>query len=317
MCGSQNMEHTTPASFMSEENWKHLCAMVPTGWCIEINALGEHSLHPQFDNFVEYLARKRGGEVFLKWNTNGMWGTKDLPWSENKIKELLRLFSVLNASGNYSQIIFSFDGASAETVEYIRRGVDFNRVMQNIRLCIKESGPNVEVGVAYVAMKRNLYEAQPLLESLPGLNYFYLNILNVCTDDMIPEALIDLKQEYYEMTNPLYHAGTKMGTKVTFLHPILSPKTSINGCNFPMYMWVDTQGSVYVCCRRWDAKIGHVSMGWDEIISLGRRVLGETITGRSCDICFSEGESWGWQRHFQTEAFYEKYKRLKADGSLK
>lgn len=307
MCGSQNMEHQPEIKYLTRKNWEYLCKKIPSGWNLEINACGEHSLHPEFHDFIEHIATTRAGEVSIKWSTNGMW-----PWNDEQTNRLLNWLSALNTvQGWNSEIIFSIDGFNRETIERIRCGIVYNRLMHNVHLCLNSGHDNVEVGVAFVAMKNNISEAALLAKSLPGLKHFYLNILNVCTEEMIPESLIDLKANYVRAGEGVKKACLENETLPIVLHPLSEPISMMQGCNFPFYLWVNIEGDVHPCCRRWDKKISHISRPWEEILRDGRKAIGSFITDTACDLCFTEQDVWDWKTHFSSEHMHQLYKDSK------
>lgn len=88
---------------------------------IKLNYRGEPLLHPDLPKMVKYAKEK--GILEVQFNTNG------LLLNEKKAKELIAV--------GLDRIIFSFDGATKETYEKIRRGSKYDVVVKNIKNLVK------------------------------------------------------------------------------------------------------------------------------------------------------------------------------------
>ena len=88
---------------------------------IKLNYRGEPFLHPDIVKMVKYAKEK--GILEVQFNSNGVL------LSKKKAKELVE--------AGLNRIIFSFDGASKETYEKIRKGSDYEKVIDNIKNLIK------------------------------------------------------------------------------------------------------------------------------------------------------------------------------------
>jgi radical SAM protein with 4Fe4S-binding SPASM domain len=119
---------------------------------IKLNYRGEPLLHPKISEMVKYAKEK--GIIEVQFNTNGFL------LSEKKAKELIR--------AGLDRIIFSFDGATKKTYEKIRRGSNFERVVDNIKnLVALRNKMKLErplVRVQMVKMKENGKEAEKFIE---------------------------------------------------------------------------------------------------------------------------------------------------------
>lgn len=307
MCGSQNMDYTPAPQMMSEAIWQKIVEALPQRWTLEINACGEHTLHPSFMQFVNYFAQAKAGKNVLKLSTNGMW-----QWNEDTTRNLIgvmRRLYVAPYRDIQSDLVFSIDGGTKETAEWIRRGSDFGRVLGNVRQSIALAANEIDVGVAFVAMRRNLHEAIPLLRQLPGLGRLYLNLLTTTTEDMIPESLYGRQKEYLEEAERIRLYCLERNIRMTYYHPAAQARTRlVRGCVFPNYPWIDAQGNVHLCCMRWDRKIGNIGeMSWDDIANRGWELLRSAMAEPQCDNCFRVDDSWSWRMHFANETWLKKY----------
>ena len=87
---------------------------------IKLNYRGEPLLHPDIVRMVAYAKEK--GILEVQFNTNG------LLLDEKKAKELIEV--------GLDRIIFSFDAAKKKTYEKIRRGSNYEKVINNIQTLI-------------------------------------------------------------------------------------------------------------------------------------------------------------------------------------
>jgi len=88
---------------------------------VKFNYRGEPLLHPDIAKMVKYVKEK--GILEVQFNTNG------LLLDEKKAEELI--------DAGLDRIIFSFDGATKETYEKIRRGSNYETVVANIKNLVK------------------------------------------------------------------------------------------------------------------------------------------------------------------------------------
>lgn len=88
---------------------------------VKFNYRGEPLLHPDIIKMVKYAKDK--GILEVQFNTNG------LLLNEKKAEKLI--------DAGLDRIIFSFDGATKETYEKIRRGSNYDTVVKNIKNLVK------------------------------------------------------------------------------------------------------------------------------------------------------------------------------------
>ncbi|MFH1401635.1 MAG: radical SAM protein [Parcubacteria group bacterium] len=84
---------------------------------VKFNYRGEPLLHPDIAKMIKYAKDK--GILEVQFNTNGFL------LSEKKAEELI--------DAGLDRIIFSFDGATKKTYEKIRKGSNYERVINNIK----------------------------------------------------------------------------------------------------------------------------------------------------------------------------------------
>lgn len=126
---------------------------------IKLNYRGEPLLHPDISKMVKYAKEK--GILEVQFNSNGVL------LNEKKAKELIE--------AGLDRIIFSFDGATKETYEKIRRGAIFEKVVNNIKNLVSlrnEKGlKRPLVRVQMVKMPENKKEVEDFIR-------FWLPIVN-------------------------------------------------------------------------------------------------------------------------------------------
>lgn len=289
MCGSQHIDDPKPSSFISESIWKDLVAKLPPDYAVEINSVGEHTLHPRFVEFVEMLL-DRGTPV--KLNTNGMWR-----WDE---ATTVRLINILSKTHEHckSEIHFSIDGATKKTVQEIRLGANFDRIMANIKRSIQVSAGRVKIGVSYCVNTKNMAEMTTLLESLPGLDCFYVNTVVVNRREnyglSIYNRYADFKAYFNSLVTIAEHRNVVISSNCDPTATNAAP-----GCNFPGYLWMNVNGDVSPCCRRYDFVLGNIAT--ETLESLLAKFDGFDYSHHSCVPCFLPTTSWTWRKHFESE----------------
>ncbi len=158
----------------------------PTTEVLQLNIAGEPLISRNIDLELEYAAKY---DVKLEIATNGVF----LDSQYRNIDILLR---------QARNVVFSFDSPFKETYESIRRGADYNRVIDNMIFFqrYQNSSPpdkKPSFGIVMVLMKRNLNEVLPMIELAKKLGVDYLSISHmvVFTEEMKKESVHDMKEE--------------------------------------------------------------------------------------------------------------------------
>ena len=146
---------------------------------------------------------------------------------------------------------FSFDGATKETYESIRKGIDFDHVVENIRALDdykkKHNKYWPEVHFHYLVMKNNIHEAEQFLDFVDSLG------IN-CNGIMYSRLLHPFKEiEPYFMEVPedlcmrLQEKGKKLGIPVSF-NADTGNKPPANECVAWTMPYIFPDGTVISCC---------------------------------------------------------------------
>lgn len=245
-------------------------------FCIKYPTIGDHEL--SLENFKKisktlfpYSLRVRfcsGGEPFLNKNmreflticqnykistiltTNGTLLTPDL-----------NNFLVSNKSIN--QISISFDGATKETLESIRRKINFEHVVKNIKnLSLQKKkikNNNLSLVIRFAAMKKNIHELPLLIKKAKqwGINEVHVNYLNVAND-------IDKSESLYfspKIINKIFTESKKIAKRnniTLVLPPSINKSSSIKKCLSPRsFLIIDTNGNTSFCYKSQNKNLGN------------------------------------------------------------
>lgn len=153
--------HGAPMRFMDFDTWRaglrglaglpdvHLCPH----W------LGEPTLHPRFDAFVEYaFAVNAGNRLFqrFKLHTNGVI------LSAERARRLVRLANAPGvAPGTFEAVHFSIDALSPEAYRFVKGADHGERVVRNVErfLEVRGAAPFPVVHLTLVVQEGNRHEA--------------------------------------------------------------------------------------------------------------------------------------------------------------
>jgi MoaA/NifB/PqqE/SkfB family radical SAM enzyme len=218
-------------------------------------------------------------------------------------------------------LTFSIDGATAETCEKIRRGLDFDRLLDAVRLVVEAKQRHGKgrplVSCNFVAMRENIGELPDLvrLAAETGIEEINVNYLTIEWEAGRESSLFDHRDLQEKMFTEARRASEETGV-VLHLPPdirtggeTVSPKKGsvpflpfLGRCPFPWdTMIIDTDGTVRLCYMAWEESIGNVKTDggilrvWN---SAAYRKVRETIGGekphyRYCAYC---GRQRGYSR---------------------
>lgn len=157
--------HGVPMRFMDWATWrKSLLGLA--GMDDEVSLcphwLGEPTLHPRFDQFVEYaFAINAGNRLFrsFKLHTNGVI------FSEDRARLLLRLANRADlAPDTFNFVHFSIDAWSRESYRFVKGADRREQVYRNVErfLCLREELglERPYVTLAFVVQEGNAHEAE-------------------------------------------------------------------------------------------------------------------------------------------------------------
>ncbi len=172
-----------PVGSMLLETFSELMAQLgqfPTPPAIHLSGYGEPMFH---DDFLEIVRQAKATGARVEMTTNGLLLTAD------KAIALIDL--------GLDRLVVSIDGMTPESYEDIRVESSFEQVMENLvqfrRLKLKRKGRrgNPQLGIAFVAMKRNVADLSklPLLAARVGASEILVSNLVPHTAEMEGEIL--------------------------------------------------------------------------------------------------------------------------------
>lgn len=251
-----------PRVEMPVELFEKIAAQVfPVAKQVIISAGAEPLYAPKFPEMLEIAARY--ALPHLAFFTNGTL------LNERNIETIIR--------SGVNVIMLSFDGATPQTYQSIRRGARFEHVVNNIRTLqarkTQRGSPTPALHFAAVLMKSNIHELPDLLRLAKELG-----VAHVTASHLVPYVELDIKEEsltlhqdlantYLEQARqvareigisfdaPPNFVGSEMPNFRTSERPNFQPLTR---CHWPWdEILIRPDGSVNPCCYWYE----NVSMG--------------------------------------------------------
>jgi MoaA/NifB/PqqE/SkfB family radical SAM enzyme len=199
------------------------------------NALGDPFTNKDYWKMVKYVGDKGvNQEIYL---TSQLLEPKDM-----------EKFVTMNT---HAYVKFSIDAATKKTYEYMRRGVDFDHVIENVKALDyykkKHHKHFPEIHFHYLIMKNTIKEAEQFIDLVDGLG------IN-CDGIMYSRLLHTFKEiEPYFMEVPeelcmrLQARGKKVGIPVSF-NADARNKPPANECVAWTMPYIFPDGTVICCC---------------------------------------------------------------------
>ncbi|ACU91155.1 radical SAM protein [Desulfomicrobium baculatum] len=201
---------------------------------------GEPFSHPRFLDMVA-LARKAG--CFVSTTTCGLHMTED--------------FAKSLVESGLDIIAFSLAGTTAASNDVLRRGVDFSRVMDSIRLLNEvrtaRSGVHLEIHIAYLALASRISEVRRLPELMRELGV-HAAVVSTLDPNLAPgwahEAYAPDEQDKIAVARAELDAAAaeaaRLGLDFDYSLPEPTPR---RGCleNADRTVFVDAQGCMSTC----------------------------------------------------------------------
>jgi len=160
------------------------------------------------------------------------------------------------------KVMISIDGATPSTYEAIRKGANFDRVVQAARHCVKDG---VLEAINFTILKRNYTEIPGVFELAASIGVRRITFIGLKPCQSYTEELLS-SQEYREAIKLTCQAAQKTGVEFFFDEPffwatvrelglparmpvvntgILASSTS--ACIFGEYLFIETNGDVKPC----------------------------------------------------------------------
>jgi MoaA/NifB/PqqE/SkfB family radical SAM enzyme len=159
---------------------------------------------------------------------------------------------------------FSFDGSKKETIESIRKGINYDHVIGNMRLMAdlkkRHHRKNLTLLIRYVAMRSNIEELPDLVikASQWGIDVVEVTYLNVSNGMDKNESLF-----YYSSLAKRFFVKSAEVAKSVNIRIILpeagNETRDVKICSRPwQFIKIDPGGSVRFCYKAWENPIGNI-----------------------------------------------------------
>ena len=259
-------------------------------------------------NFLEFLDICQNNQMLINITSNGTLLTEAI--SQKLIK-----------NDHIATFNFSFDGAKKETVESIRRGVSFEKVVNNMRAMADLKRVNKSefplLNINFAAMRRNIEELPDLVQQAHkwGMDMVSVNYLNVANEIDPQESLF----YHPELRDKIFKEVRKISDAENIhvnLPEQVGAQRNNRSCDCPWrFMKIDPDGSVKFCYKAWDNPIGNIFEGDDFNIlwnSIHYQLLRKTINSdkpyfKYCRACSVRTGSFDESAHIKDlrEDLYE------------
>jgi MoaA/NifB/PqqE/SkfB family radical SAM enzyme len=235
MC--EHSHWTEKAEDLSLENFKRIVDNNPFLLTLNLTGIGESLLNPEFLKMLEY-AKEKG--IFVWFNDN--MALMDEAMARKVIDSGVDVLAI------------SLDGATSETFEAIRKGADFNQVMQNIKglvmmkKLLKSKTP--KLFISFVVMPSNYREMPAVARIAQGLgieNVTYVGALEFEQNREMGFNRINLK-DYEKYEAEALEIRAKYGVDMRMPAKRQKPMP-YSSCPLPWEsLYINHKGQVLPCC---------------------------------------------------------------------
>jgi MoaA/NifB/PqqE/SkfB family radical SAM enzyme len=229
--------------------------LFPYAYRIAFCSGGEPLLYPKIRDALRLAGRYRLKTVMV---SNGMLLSDEVcRW--------------ITADRSLTSYLLSFDGSTKASLERIRRGAKFDKIIENVmnlsrhKQDAKTAYP--KLGLRYSVMKSNAEELPGIcaLAKSMGIASVDVSFVNFANDMTFDDSLFfqqDLAAEVFAETRA---RAREHGITVN-LPPLPRDDAGRRKCRFPWeFVEIDTDGSVRFCYMAWIQTLGHFDDGFRQI----------------------------------------------------
>ncbi|MCC2111267.1 MAG: radical SAM protein [Hyphomicrobiales bacterium] len=231
--------------------------LFPTAWDVQFCSGGEPFLYPRLRDALR-LAAKHGCKTTV--TTNGMLtDAKTADW--------------IIEDQSLHKIWLSFDGGTKPTLERLRRGANFDKIIGNMRALIDKRRARgrkwPKVAMRFVMMRSNVEELPGLiaLAAETGVSFVEGRYLNVANEIDMDESLFRHPELAERVFGAAREAARKHGIGLS-LPPLPGRDRDGHRCIKPWEMCqIDIDGSIRFCYKSWRQRLGRFDDGFKAIWS--------------------------------------------------
>lgn len=229
--------------------------LFPTSLNLFICSGGEPLLYPRIRDALR-LARDH--RTLVTMTSNGMLLNEETAqW--------------LVADQSLHELCISFDGARKETLERIRRGARYEKILGNLEylsnLKKQSRAPYPRLWFRYVVMKSNIEEFPEIFRICAehGLYKVAVKYLNVANDIDFDESLFNHRDLAEEVFAEARRRAEEFRVQVD-LPPLPGQDNRARNCLSPwQFCQIDTDGSIRFCYHSWRQRVGFFSDGFESV----------------------------------------------------
>lgn len=229
--------------------------LFPTALNLFICSGGEPLLYPRIR---DALRLARDYRTLVTMTSNGMLLDEEIArW--------------LVADQSLHEFCISFDGARKETLERIRRGANFEKILGNLgylsRLKKDARASFPRLWFRYVVMRSNIEELPEIFKICAerGLYKVVVKYLNVSNDIEFDESLFNHRELAEQVFAEARSRAKEYGVQVD-LPPLPGQDNRARRCLTPwQFCQFDTDGSIRFCYHSWRQRIGFFDDGFRSI----------------------------------------------------
>jgi MoaA/NifB/PqqE/SkfB family radical SAM enzyme len=169
------------------------------------------------------------------------------------------------------ELFISFDGATKESLERIRRGANYETILANVEYLNKLKRERrkrfPQLSMRYVVVRSNAEELPTLFETCArcGVDRVEVVYLNVANDIDFDESLFNHPQLAADVFGRARSEARRFGVRLDL--PAL-PDRPVHDrtCVYPWrFFQIDTDGSIRFCYHSWRQRLGFFEDGFDSI----------------------------------------------------
>ncbi|MFH0714666.1 MAG: radical SAM protein [Candidatus Diapherotrites archaeon] len=236
MCEHSFMREN-PGNF-SLESFKKLVDENPNVQVLNITGIGESLLHPDFLEMVEY-AKEKGMYV---------WFTDNFTlWNEKSVSRLL------DSKADF--VVLSLDGATKEVYEKIRRGAQWEKVLQNLKLLKRErdsrKSPTPKLGVNFCILNENFFQVEKMVKLCNELGVDVLMYSTPLFSDHTGKLSLGKvdAEKLKTLTEKAQRTAAELGVRVLIWPDTSTAISTTTGCDYPWQNpYISYNGDVLPCC---------------------------------------------------------------------